>query len=183
MRGQTSVQWFALVVCIIGAGVLARQMGGNRLTQWVASALVASIPMAVLQASSTQTDLVVSMWLVAFAVMTLHYTETRSRFDLACAGFALGLCILSKGTAYVLAFPMGVWFLVWVWRVNRWRSWQPWLIAGACVVLVNVGHWTRNQLLFHTPIGAADGYPTRHSPHRACLQLDPQQCPAHAHPV
>jgi len=152
------VQWFALVVCIIGAGVLARQMGGNRLTQWVASALVASIPMAVLQASSTQTDLVVSMWLVAFAVMTLHYTETRSRFDLACAGFALGLCILSKGTAYVLAFPMGVWFLVWVWRVNRWRSWQPWLIAGACVVLVNVGHWTRNQLLFHTPIGAADGY-------------------------
>ena len=152
------VQWFALVGCIIGGGVLARQMGGNRLTQWVASAFIASIPMAVLQASSTQTDLVVSVWLVAFAVMTLNYTETRTWLDMVYVGLALGLCVLSKGTAYVLAFPMGVWFLVWVWRVNRWRGWRMLMIAGACVVLVNVGHWIRNQQLFHTPIGAADGY-------------------------
>jgi hypothetical protein len=65
---------------------------------------------AVIEANSAQTSVVLAFWGAAFIWMSLG-RDPRSYRHTLLAGGALGLAILSKGTAYPLFAPFGVWWL------------------------------------------------------------------------
>ncbi len=157
------VQWAFFAFSIVAAGILAaRLVPSDRAGPW-AALLVATTPMAVLQATSTQNDVVVAGYLLAAAFFLLRApgTDGRPVRDLALGGAAIGLAFATKGTAYILAVPL---LIVTVWtaagRIARGqgserRAWAAGLAAAAAlVVLPSAGFWWRNARAFGSPVGS-----------------------------
>lgn len=153
------VQWLSLVGCLALVAGLARLLGAGRLGQWLAAAFGLSLPMALLQASSGQNDLVAAFWLLGM----LYYAVLSARRDLfpeetLALALCLGLGLLTKGTFYPFALPVVVWLLI-VW----WRRRKPLTffaaqagINGLVVLLLNMGYWARNFLTYGGPLGSSD---------------------------
>ena len=157
-RFANLVQWFAYGGCVVAASLLARRLGAGGAGQWFAAAVVASLPMALLQASSAQNDLVSTFWLAAFLWFALSASpdgDQPAEWSLvAFAAGALALAVATKGTALILAAPFLVLALLRVIRV-----WPPRRIAAAIVLtglvvgVINAPLWVRNQRLYHDPLG------------------------------
>jgi hypothetical protein len=154
-RFANFVQWFSMIGSLVGASLLAKELGGNRLSQLFAAVFAATIPMGVLQSSSTQNDYAASFWLVCFvyfSIALMRREQIHWRYVWA-AGLSLGLAVLTKGTAYIFAAPFAVWIGCALARKFRAQSWKPALVAGAACLALNAGHYARNLDLFGFPIG------------------------------
>lgn len=137
------LQWSAGVLCLLIVARLAAQLGVPRRGQLLAALVAASVPMMVLQASSTQTDLAVAAWVACVATLALDgvgRVPLRSP-DLATVlllGAATGLVTLTKATGGLLAGP----FLIWWTLAQVRRAWGRPLpvarVAGAALVIVGV---------------------------------------------
>ena len=108
--------------------------------------------MGILQSSSTQTDYVVSFWLVCFVYYLLKSKKDSKMIYPMYAGAGLGLAILTKATAYVYAFPFMAWFGLSELRRLRWRLWKLFLIILTIALTINIGHYARNIDLYNNPI-------------------------------
>jgi hypothetical protein len=147
------VQWFALVGCVVGASVIVRGLGAGPRGQLFAAALCGSLPMAVLQATSTQNDLVAALWLVTLVALGLELRHSpHQRLLIAAMGLSLGLAVLTKPTTLLVlpAFTLFVLFAI---------PASPWLRARCAAVLlllgalVNTGYFTRNALASGSVLG------------------------------
>lgn len=110
-RYSNFVQWFAMIICIIGVSNIAEKLGATTIQQYIASLFCAFIPMGILQSTSTQNDYVLAACLICFvsfgvSLMCGHI----NRIWIIGMGLALGLSLLTKGTAYVFAFPFCILF-------------------------------------------------------------------------
>lgn len=147
-------QWFSLVGSLIGVSLIARQLGADVRGQVVSAVVCATIPMGILQASSTQNDYVIAFYLVCLAYTIVESIQTK--FELlwiAAAGASLGLSLLTKGTAYLYSFPFCLWLVFSsVWRL-RLRVWKPMFVFGAIALALNLPHYLRNQQVFGSFLG------------------------------
>jgi 4-amino-4-deoxy-L-arabinose transferase-like glycosyltransferase len=150
------VEWFSFVGCIVAASLLARQLGADWRGQVFAAITAATIPMGILQASSTQNDLVVAFWLLCAISFLFAYQVQPNWGDAAATAASLGLALLTKGTAYVFALPFLLWFGLWGLRVLRWQVWKPVLALGLGALLLNAAFYARNLNLFGSPLGPGD---------------------------
>ena len=147
------VEWFSMFGSLVTASVIAQQLGANLRGQLFAIVIVATIPIGILEASSTQNDYVATFWLICCVSFLLSYRTHRLLTDALAAGASLGLALLTKGTSYPLALPFLLWFGVWGLRTLRWRVWQPVLAISLTALLMNISFYTRNLLLFGGPLG------------------------------
>lgn len=74
----------------------------------MAAIVIATIPMAILQSTSTQNDLVVTSFLMAFALFMLRLWKNFSVANILFASLALGLALLTKGTSYIYGAAIGI---------------------------------------------------------------------------
>jgi hypothetical protein len=152
------VQWGFFVLSIVAVFPLAARLSPEGRAPPLAILLVATLPMAILQSTSTQNDLVVAgYWLVGAFFFLRAFDRSppapTGDFLLGCA--AVGLSWLTKGTALLYTGPMLVLVLVTACR-RAFRSNEAlrrdWLraaaIGAALVILVNAGHWNRNRAWF-----------------------------------
>ncbi len=150
------VQWFSMVLSLVGVSALAGLLGAGRKGQMAAVAFAASIPMGILQATSTQNDYVASLWLVCLAVfVVLAVQREASLTELLSLAAALGLGLLTKGTFYPYAVPFGVWLII------HWLSQRKFVIffkravlIVAVVIILNLGYWARNTITYGGPLGS-----------------------------
>ncbi|MBF2018786.1 MAG: 4-amino-4-deoxy-L-arabinose transferase [Hydrococcus sp. C42_A2020_068] len=152
------VQWLAMAGSIIGVSLIAKQLDADRYGQILAAVFCTTIPMGILQASSTQNDYVVAFWLVCLAhyvLSTLPYKKPPT-FLVFAIGACLGLAILTKSSGYIFAFPFMVWLFCWYVNRLRWRLWQPFCIVTGTFLLLNLGHYLRNVDLYGSPIATVD---------------------------
>ncbi len=158
-RFANLVQWFSMAGSLVAVSFIARQLGADTDGQLVTAVVAATIPMGILQASSTQNDYVLAFWIVYLAVFTLRLMQGGWHW-LDVFGFAasLSLAILTKGTAYVYALPFVVWVAVAGVRRLGWRFWQPALAITALVIIVNTPHLWRNYRVFGSPLGEPGYY-------------------------
>ncbi len=157
------VQWAFFAFSILAAAVLAgRLVPSDRAGPW-AALLVATIPMAILQSTSTQNDLVLAGYLLAAAFFFLRafMAEGAPLRDLALGGAAAGLALATKGTAYLLAIPLfGAAAGAALGRLTRsqgrgLRTWTAGLgAAAALAILPSAAFWTRNTLSLGSPVGS-----------------------------
>lgn len=148
---MNTVQWFAFLGTIIVLSKIASLLGLSRKMQIATSLIFATLPMAILQASSTQTDLVVTFWLVCLSERFLQWKKMRD-FRLSIDfGIALGLAILSKGTAYPIAFPFVVAFAILCIKEYK-KHLIGALCAAAICFVINMPHYLRNYITFGDPI-------------------------------
>lgn len=147
------VQWFSMVGCIVGTTLIAEQLGASRLLQGFTAVIVVTIPMGILQASSTQNDYVAAFWLVCFAYFGILLVQEMKSRHAAAVGVSLGLALLTKGTVYLFALPFIIWFFIAGCRTYGRMITKPLLVIVTFAVALNLGHYTRNLILWGNPLG------------------------------
>ena len=83
-RPANLVQWFSMVGSVVIASGVGELLGLRRKGQLLTGIFVASIPMGILQATSTQNDYVVTFWAVCSAyLVTLSFSRRLTPWKLA----------------------------------------------------------------------------------------------------
>jgi hypothetical protein len=146
------VEWLAMFGSVIGVSLLAALLGASIAGQLLAAIFVASLPMGIVQASSTMNDYVVGLWLVCVAEVFLSmWLEPKmvTAKDIAFLASAAGLAIATKSTAfaYLLPFALATTFLLI-------RSGAPKRFIRFTVIVVficsmlNAGMFLRNTITY-----------------------------------
>jgi hypothetical protein len=166
-RFANLVQWSAYLGSVILITLLAREIKLSRRYQLFSGFLVALLPMAILQSTSTQNDLVVSFFILAFAYYLIRFGETKQATHQLLAALALGLALLTKGTSYIFGAALGFVFGVGqLWRISREKLTQAVHHAGRLFLIVflalslNLGHFARNMNLYGHPLSTANSHVT-----------------------
>ncbi|MGF1539377.1 MAG: ArnT family glycosyltransferase [Pleurocapsa sp.] len=160
-RYANLVQWFSAIGSAIGVSLIAKELNANQRGQIFAAVFAATIPMGILQASSTQNDYMVTFWLVCLVYYILLSFKTKSKVHIFWfIGASLGLGILTKSSAYLYGFPFMVWFsLVYFNRhAWRWHAWQTIGLTTASAIALNIGHYWRNFDLFNSFLGTPKNF-------------------------
>ncbi|WP_244236298.1 glycosyltransferase family 39 protein [Micromonospora inaquosa] len=101
------VQWAAGVVCLLVAARITAQLGGGRRAQLLTAFVLATTPMVVLQATSTQTDLVCAAWVACAATQALDGLRRRTGWGtLLGLGAAAGLTAVTKTSGLIAVGPL-----------------------------------------------------------------------------
>ena len=160
-RFANVVHWGALTGCGVLASLIVKEMNLTFQVQVLAAVIAVTLPMGLVQGSSSQGNLVVAFWLLAFVLFTLQYFKNPSSVGLVCGALAFGFALLSKGTAYVIAPPIAA--TLWLCGIVRtigYRRRAKLVCTGAGVVLValvvNGGHFARNWDTFGHPLIARE---------------------------
>jgi 4-amino-4-deoxy-L-arabinose transferase-like glycosyltransferase len=154
------VQWFSMVGALIGVSALAKRLGASLRGQLAATAFALSVPIAILESTSTQNDSVAAFWLVCLAYFVVHAIQEDSSFPvvLSTAG-ALGLGLLTKGTFYPYATPFIAWYIAHGLLRRQWRQLARGLALLALVVaLLNGAYWARNVQTYGGPLGSTQNF-------------------------
>jgi hypothetical protein len=149
------VQWSSMIATLAGVSLVASQLRANNEAQAVAVLFAATLPMGILQASSTQNDYVTALWVVCLAHFAVKAHQTRlGTGDWILAGLATGLGVLTKATFYAFALPLLAWIGYSTIRRQGWRLAGGYALLGlALTIVLNIGTWTRNLRTFDTPLG------------------------------
>jgi 4-amino-4-deoxy-L-arabinose transferase-like glycosyltransferase len=145
------VQWFSMIGCMITVSLINKEFGGNNKSQLFSALFCATIPMGILQSTSTQTDYVVSLWIIILAYFIVRYKTTKSIKYIYAFAVALGLALITKQTAYIYALPFCVWFLFLT--LKRPDHFLLLFTIPIIISLINFGQFKRNFELYGNPIG------------------------------
>ena len=142
------VQWFCFGGSALAASRIASRLGADRWTQWLTAFLVLTTPIAILESTSTQNDLVCA-FLTAATVYFLYCEET------IWTGFSLGLAILVKSTAGLVVSPF--FLLLWLRQPLQprriFQAAAKLAAIGSIVLALNAPLWLRNLHTFQNPLG------------------------------
>ncbi|MBM2842350.1 MAG: 2 protein [Anaerolineales bacterium] len=151
------VQWFSMVGSLVVVSGIAARLGGGRGAQLLAAAFAVSLPMGILQSTSTQNDYVAAFWAVCLAyLVVLSITRRLTGWELAALAASVGLSTLTKGTAFVYTPPFVAWFLI---HELTARGIRRAFVAGISIagiaVVLNAGFWARNVAVYGGPYGSS----------------------------
>ncbi len=151
------VQWFSMAGSLVGISLIAGLLGASVREQVLAAFFVVSIPMGLLQATSTQNDYVTSFWLVCITYfVVLAKARSLKRSERLLFVVAAGLGMLTKGVFYFYALPILLWYFLPRLKTRRIRETLLEGVTLAVVVLVlNSGYLARNLLTYRAPFGPA----------------------------
>lgn len=157
-----AVQLFYFIACISTVSLITKELGGSIKQQLASAFFTCLIPMAVIQSNTTQNDIVVAFFVLAFAYFTIEITRKATFALLFFAGLSLGLAFLTKGTAYIYALLFCGWYLLALIKDYR----QPlkkilgkaalFSLVPVIALLINSGYFYRNIFLNNSPLGEAN---------------------------
>ncbi|MCB9757146.1 MAG: glycosyltransferase family 39 protein [Candidatus Omnitrophica bacterium] len=152
-RLANGVQWLAMVGSAVAASLVARFYGAVLRGQIFAALLSVTIPMGIVQGSSTQNDYVLSFWLIVFVYFALRLKSGGKRLDVFVGGAALGLACLTKALALIFALPMMIWLFCSGWKHNRAQLFKNFILIAFLVGLLNINHLYRNFVICGNILG------------------------------
>jgi 4-amino-4-deoxy-L-arabinose transferase-like glycosyltransferase len=152
-RFANLIQWFSMVGATLGASLLAKKLGADVRGQVLSSVISVTIPMGILQGSSTQNDYLLSFWLVCLTCFAFFLRENGKLINSLAMGISLGLAILTKATAYIYALPIMIWVGLSLIRRYQIKGVQLLALAAITTVVINIGHYSRNYNLYGNPLG------------------------------
>ena len=150
------VQWFSFILSILLATQIAKELNISPRGQWITGALTATMPMAILQSTSTQNDLVVGIFCLSFAYFTLKIVKDLSWENILFASLSLGFALATKGTAYVycaaIGLSIGGLYLIGKKWLEIKDSTIRFILIIVIALLLNTGIYLRNWGLYQNPI-------------------------------
>jgi hypothetical protein len=157
-RWITQVQWSAMLLSVVIVSWIASLLGANRKGQLLASLVAASLPMGIIQASSTANDYILTLWLLCTAAETIQLLFFNpGKAGYIFSGMAAGLALWTKPVAFPYLLPFGIAVLISMRFKKNWhRLWSIIPAAGVGLlffVAINSGYWIRNQITYGNPFG------------------------------
>jgi len=138
------VQWLSMLGSLICVSLIAKYFGAKIRGQVFAVAVCATIPMGILQSTSTQTDYIAGFWFINFVYWILKAQKSEKWRDVLLAAGALGLSLLTKQTIYIIAVPFVFLFAIFVIKKRKLKFWSQAFVIGFIVILCNGTQFTRN---------------------------------------
>jgi len=150
-------QWFSMLFTVLLVPFVTRKLGGNSKAQFFSLIFVITLPMGILQSTSTQTDYVTSLWLVCFVYFFLKYIQNNSFYNIVGLSISLGLSVLTKPTAYLFAFPFCVWLFFFL--IKDQEKFKKIFTILLIFIATNIGQYLRNINIYKNPLGInTEGY-------------------------
>ncbi len=165
-RLAASVQWLALVGLWAATFVTARELRFDRPSALFAASLFVVLPQPILQAVTTQNDLLTSFFIVAAIAFGLRGLRDRSFGELAIFALALGVAVGTKGTALVAVPWIALVLLVAAWRARPGRALALGAVGLAVLAVGALGsfNYVLNQDATGSPFGELAEVTERTSP-------------------
>lgn len=151
-------EWLAMLGSLVAAAYIARLIGAGSLEQWLAGTVTAALPVGIVQASNAFTDYTLAFWVVCAAVQAAEIARGKSSWkQVALAGLAGGLALVTKPTAIAYLAPLAIWITVSILKQRGWRTFLLSATAAACLALtINLGSYIRSydlyQNFFNNPV-------------------------------
>ena len=157
-RFANLVEWFCMLGCLAAVSLIARELGAAAPSQMLAAVFLVTVPMGIMQASSTQTDYIAALGFICFVyyLLRLHKREQHRWPLLLGLSAALGLGVFAKATVYLFAPPFLLWLACHCLKVRRWRAMAEFTAITAVFLAINVGHYARNWDVYGHPLGPRD---------------------------
>jgi len=149
------VQWFAFIFSLVIIYRILNMFGVDKKSRIYGVLFFAAMPMAILQASTTQTDLVETLFILIIAERFLAWKREYNVFAAFEFGIALGLAALAKGTAYPLALTFVAAFAIISLKHFRQRITGA-ILAAFVALSINFPHYSRNYTAYGEPFGKSD---------------------------
>ena len=146
-RWAAFVQWFSMAGSVLGVSLIAAQLKASRFVQIFAAVLTVTLPMGLLEASSTQNDYVVALWTVCLVAFLFQLKKEFQWRTVLAASLSFGLAILTKGTGILYGSIVLLWFCFFYLRKYKTKLILLLLSAGVCLSLINAGFFLRNYQL------------------------------------
>ena len=160
-RYANLVHYFSMIGSVLGVSLIAKQLGAKEQGQIFAALFAVTIPMGILQSSSTQNDYVVTFWIVCLAHSTLSIVLTSNKAkipDYLLYQFAasMGLAVFTKSSSYFFTLPFFIWLSITYFKRLKWQSWRQITFVLSFVLLINIKHYLRNFALYGNPLSVAE---------------------------
>ena len=155
------VQWVSFIFSIVVVSLITKELKFSKFTQLVAGFVASATPMAILQSSSTQNDLVLGVLCLSFAYFLLRFVKSYTVEDGIFTAISFGLALLTKGTGYIFCAAIGIFLSVYkifslTEKEKKYKLvWFLGLIVVAGLVM-NTGHFLRNYSLYGHPLSTAN---------------------------
>lgn len=145
---SNTTQFIYYIFSIIAVVNLLRLLNVSKKIIFPAIFFLLTIPEAILEASSTQNDIVHSFFIVASIYFCIKIIKESTRINFAFLGVTVGLALLSKAIAYVYIPVIGLFFaiglLIKIIKEKEYKSIIYSCLTMAIIILINVGHSCRN---------------------------------------
>lgn len=150
-------QWCALVGSALALTLCLERLVDRRAIGFAVMVGV-TLPMGLLQACSTQTDLQVGCWVIAGLALLHNRPEPLGTSRALFGGLAMGLALLTKPSAALCIAPLVVAALWPSFRIEGARTVVARGLTLAAVALaINLPHFARNYSWFGSPLGDSYG--------------------------
>lgn len=146
------VQWYSMLVSCITVSLISKEFGCDSKFQIFSALFCATIPMGIMQSTSTQTDYIATMFLVIMAYTVIKYINTKLVKYIFLFSLSLGLGILTKGTVYIFGFSFCIWLGIHA-LFKDLKNFKYYLLIPVIVVAINIGQFSRNIIITNNPIG------------------------------
>ncbi len=151
------VQWFSLMISMLVISVICNEFGLNKKMQLLSAFFIITLPTSILEASTTQNDIVLSAFILIFYFYQLRIIDSPSKSNLIFSGFSLGLGILTKGSSYIFFFPVG--FTCFIYMMLKSETKTKLIIFGRSLMIVSIGfllnipHYVRSYTRYNDFLG------------------------------
>jgi hypothetical protein len=166
-RLANCVQFLSLLGAAIGISLIAKFLKLKRQGQILSSFLCLTIPMAILQGSSTQNDVTVSFFVITSVVFLFILRQQTHIIHSLIFALSLGLALLTKGTAFIYLTPFILWLGVTKSKENNKTFFKHFLIILVGTSMLFAPYLIRYVgINHHTQLGSSLGnlIMQKHSP-------------------
>ena len=149
------VQFFSMINSLILVSLIAKFFGLSRRGQLFAFILALTIPMGVMQSTTTQTDYVISFFLISFVYFGISLIKNMrlSISDILFLSTSFSLGILTKSTFYIFALPFCILFGIYYIRLFKSKSFYIIFLLILTFLIANFPFLNRNYQQFGSVFG------------------------------
>ena len=150
------IQLFSMIGSIIIVSLISLKLGCKNKNVIFGLIFCISIPMGILQSNSSQTDYLVTMWIVICIYFIISFIYENKLRHIIGISISLGLAIFTKPTAYIFLFPFCLWLLIDVLKFKR-EKFKFLFIIPIIFIFINFGTFFKNLEFFSNPLGSNVG--------------------------
>jgi hypothetical protein len=140
------VQYVSFIVCAATIFLITDLLSKNEPAKKLAVVLALTLPIAIMQSTSTQNDLV-----AASVLLTTLYLGLKKNWWLF--GISLGLGVLVKNTFSIFILPFCIYFAIEILKEYKFRGMLIGIYFIACLLIINYHQGLRNYNYFGSIFG------------------------------